>query len=262
MQTNLLKAKLGRGEACRGIWLGLPSMYSARLLARLPLDWMCIDAEHAPVGVETMAQMVAAIAEARGPAPLVRIAQSTVENVKFALDSGAYGVIAPMMNTREEVEHFIACAKYPPAGQRSHGSPFARLAFDVEDMTGYLHLANEQTLAMIQVESQAALNNLDAMFSVPGVDLAFVGPVDLSISLGLEPLAENTHPKFIEAIAQIQHAAAAHQLPLGIYCSDGKAAAERIRQGFLLVNVAGDVNLLKNGLKAELEASECPSPRS
>ena len=120
----------------------------------------------------------------------------------------------------------------------------------------YLRQANEQTLAMIQVESQAALGNLDAMFSVPGVDLAFVGPVDLSISLGLDPVAENPHPVFREAIEEILRAAKAHHLPVGVYCSNGKAAAERIKQGFTLVNVASDVNLLKRGGLAELEAAQ------
>ena len=255
MRTNLLKAKLARGEPCRGIWLGLPSAHSARLLARSPVDWLAIDAEHAPIGVETQAQMVTAIAEAGGPAPLVRIAQASVENIKQALDAGAYGVITTMVNTPEEAERVVAWSKYPPAGQRSFGSAYAGLAFDLS-MPDYLRQANQQTLTIIQVESQAALGNLDAMFAVPSIDLAFVGPVDLSISLGLDPLPENPHPIFLEALGEIQRAAKAHHLPLGIYCSNGKAAAERIREGFLLVNVISDVALLQRGALAELEASQ------
>jgi len=261
MRNNLLKAKLASGEACRGIWLGLPSAHSARLLARLPVDWLAIDAEHAPLGVELLAQMVASIAEANGPAPLVRLSQASTENIKQALDAGAYGVIAPMINTPDEAERLVAWSKFPPAGQRSFGSAYAGLAFDLS-MADYLRQANNQTLAIIQVESQAALGNLDAMFAVPGVDLAFVGPVDLSISLGLDPLPENPHPIFLEALREIQHAAQAHHLPLGIYCSNGKAAAERIRQGFLLVNVATDVGVLQRGVLAELEASQWPLPPS
>jgi 4-hydroxy-2-oxoheptanedioate aldolase len=254
MRKNLLKAKLKRGEPCRGIWLNLPSTQSARILARMPVDWLAIDAEHSPVGREILAQMTVSISEANGPAPLVRISQATTENIKQALDAGAYGVITPMMNTREEVEHVVAWSKYPPAGQRSFGSAYAGLAFD-QSMTDYLHHANQQTLTIIQVESKAALDNLDAMFSVPGVDLVFIGPVDLSISLGLDPLPENPAPVFLDALKEIQRIAQVHHLPVGIYCSNGKAAAERIRQGFLFVNVAGDVGLLQRGLLAELEAS-------
>ena len=255
MRNNLLKAKLERAEPCRGIWLGVPSVFSARLLARLPVDWLVIDVEHAPIGVETQAQMAAAIIEANGPAPLVRISQASTENIKLALDAGAHGVISPMINTPEEAERVVAWSKFPPVGQRSFGSAYAGLAFDLS-MPEYLRQSNDQTLTMIQIESQTALGNLDAIFAVPGIDLAFVGPVDLSISLGLDPLPENPHPIFLEAIRQIQAAAQAHHLPLGIYCSSGKAAAERIRQGFLLVNVASDTGLLQRGLMAELEASQ------
>ncbi len=254
MRNNPLKAKLARGEPCRGIWLGLPSAHSARLLARLPVDWLAIDAEHSPVGVDDMARMTAAIAEANGPAPLVRISQASNENIKWALDTGAYGVISPMMNTCEEVEQVVKWSKFPPVGNRSYGSDYPGLAFDLSK-TDYLRQANEQTLNIIQVESKAALSNLDTMFAVPGVDLVFVGPVDLAISLGLDPIAENPDPIFREALSEIQHAAQAHHLPLGIYCSNGKAAAERIRQGFLLVNLASDVGILQRGVLAELEAS-------
>jgi 4-hydroxy-2-oxoheptanedioate aldolase len=219
------------------------------------------DSEHAPIGVETQAQMAVAIIEASGPAPLIRIPQATLENIKLALDAGAYGIIAPIMNTRPEVEQVVSWSKFPPDGQRSFGSAYARLAFD-QSMPDYLSHANRQTLTIIQVESQAALGNLDAMFAVPGIDLVFVGPVDLAISLGLDPLPENPHPIFLEALAEIQHAAQAHNFPLGIYCSNGKAAAEWIRQGFLLVNVASDTGLLQRGTLAELEASQWPLPPS
>jgi 4-hydroxy-2-oxoheptanedioate aldolase len=261
MRTNLLKAKLARGEACRGIWLGLPSVHSAKLLARMPVDWLLVDAEHAPIGVELQAQMVASIAEANGPAPLVRIPQASIENIKLALDAGTYGIIAPMINTREDVERVVAWSRFPPAGQRSFGSDYAGLAFDLSK-TDYLRQANSQTLIIIQVESQAALGNLDGMFAVPGIDIVFVGPVDLSISLGIDPFPESPHPIFLEALREIQHAAQVHHLPLGIYCSNGKVASERIRQGFLLVNVASDVSLLQRGVMAELEASQWMPPQS
>src|SRR5512146_27727 len=142
MRDNLLKAKLARGEPCRGVWLGLPSVHSARLLARQPVDWLLIDAEHSPVGVETLAQMTAAITEANGPAPVLRIAQASVQNIKQAFDAGAYVVISPMINTREEAEQVVAWSKFPPAGQRSFGSAYAGLAFDLS-MADYLRRANE-----------------------------------------------------------------------------------------------------------------------
>jgi 4-hydroxy-2-oxoheptanedioate aldolase len=255
MRTNPVKRKLANGEACRGVWLGIPSPFSARLLARLPIDWLLIDAEHAPVDAPTLAQMVAAIAETGGPAPFVRVAQASVENIKRALDSGAYGVIAPMINTREEAEQVTAWSKFPPEGQRSFGSAYAGLSFDIS-MGEYLRTANEQVVLGIQIESQAALGNLDEIFSVEGIDLAFVGPIDLSISLGLDPLPENPHPVFQQALTKIIDAAKRHHLPLGIYCSNGKAAAARIAQGFQFVNITSDVGSLSKNVLAELEASQ------
>jgi 4-hydroxy-2-oxoheptanedioate aldolase len=254
MKTNRVKEQLKKGEASRGIWLGLPSPHSVRLLARLPLDWMLIDTEHAPIDTGLLTLMVSAIVEADGPAPFVRVPQSSVENMKRALDAGAYGVVAPMINTAAEAEAVVQWSKFPPQGQRSFGSAYAGLALDMS-MGEYLKAANDETLCIVQIESRTALDNLDAIFKVPGVDLAFVGPVDLSISLGLEPLPENLHPAFQEALKAILGTARAHHLPLGIFCSNGKAAAERIHQGFQFVNVASDTGGLIRAVTAELEAS-------
>ena len=254
MQTNLIKQKLSSGEACRGIWLTTPSPFSARVLARLPLDWLMIDMEHSPVDVSTLAQMLAAIAEAGGPAPFVRVSQASVENMKHALDNGAFGVITPMINTREEAEQVVTWSKFPPEGQRSFGSYYSGLSFGLS-MGDYLRAANQQTVIGVQIESKAALDNLDEIFSVPGLDLAFVGPVDLSISLGLDPLPENPHPLFQEALTKIMVAAKKRKLPLGIFCSNGAAAAARINQGFQFVNVTSEAACLTRGVLAELDAS-------
>jgi 4-hydroxy-2-oxoheptanedioate aldolase len=254
MRTNPIKQKLVNGEACRGVWLGLPSPFSARLLAQLPLDWLLIDAEHSPVDVSTLAQMVAVIAQTGGPVPFVRVAQASVENMKHALDAGAYGIVAPMINTRQQAEQVVAWSKFPPDGERSFGSAYAGLSFGAS-MSEYLQIANREVVVAIQVESQAALGNLDELFSVPGIDLAFVGPVDLSISLGLDPLPENPHKLFQEAMSEIIAAAHKHKLPLGIYCSNGAAARQRIAQGFQFVNVSSDTASLSRNALFELEAS-------
>ncbi len=255
MRTNRVKEQLARHEPARGIWLSLPSPQSARLLARLPVDWLAIDAEHSPVDAATLTQMVAAIAEADGPAPIVRIPQASVENIKRALDAGAYGIIAPMINTPEEAERVVAWSRFPPEGERSFGSAYAGLAFG-QSMGEYLKNANEQIIVGIQIESVKAFENLDAIFAVKGIDLAFVGPVDLSISLGLDPLPENPDPQFQRFLERLIASAKPHRLPLGIFCSNGKAAAERLRQGFQFVNVAGDVSTLTRGVEAELKASQ------
>ena len=254
MKTNRLKQLLSSGQPARGCWMGIPSPFSARLLSRLPLDWLMVDAEHAPIDAQTLSLMVAAIAEADGPAPVVRIAQASVENIKRALDAGAFGIIAPMINSPEEAEQVVAWAKFPPQGQRSLGSAYAGLAFG-QSMAEYFRSANDQTIVGIQVESEAALENLDAIFNVKGIDLIFVGPIDLSISLGLDPFTENPHPTFQRVLQRIIDSARLHRLPLGIFCSNGQVAAERIQQGFQFVNVTSDTGGLVRHVQSELDAS-------
>ena len=251
MSPNTLKRRLRDRQPSRGLWLCLPSVPVARLLARMEFDWLLIDVEHGPIGAETMTHMVAAIADA-GRAPIVRLAQGNVENVKRTLDAGAWGVIAPMVNSKEEAEALVAAAKFPPMGQRSFGSAWAGLTFGLS-MPEYRQEANAQTLVFAQVESAVALGELDGILSVRGLDGVFVGPVDLAISLGLEPNPENAHPILRDALQEILQAANAHGLPAGIYCSSPQAAAERIRQGFLMVNVASDVGVLLQGTRSALE---------
>jgi 4-hydroxy-2-oxoheptanedioate aldolase len=257
VRANSLKRKLLAREPCRGVWLSVPSVPSARLLSRLPADWFAIDAEHGPMGAETMTHLVAVLADAGRPA-VVRVAQGSVENVKRALDAGAAGIIAPMVNSRAEARAVVAAAKYPPLGQRSFGSAWAGLAFDMS-MAEYRRWANEETLALVQLESEAALDDLDGIMGVAGVDGIFVGPVDLAISLGVEPDLDNPHPLVREALAEILGAAAAHGLPVGIYCSGAQGAAERVREGFLLVNVASDVGALLHGVRSQLEWTPAPA---
>ncbi len=240
-----------RGEAVRGVWLSLPSVECARLVAQMPADWLVVDVEHGPMGAETMTRMVAAIADARGPAPFVRLASHGVENVKRALDAGAWGVIAPMINTRAEAEAFVAAAKFPPVGQRSFGSAWAGLGFDVS-LQEYLRVAHDPTMALVQIETRAALDHLDEIFSVPGIDGVFVGPIDLAISLGLDPDSDSRDPEFRRAVEEILSAAKAAGLPAGIYCSSPDAAAQRIQQGFVMVNVASDVGVLVHGVASRL----------
>ncbi|HUS15136.1 MAG TPA: aldolase/citrate lyase family protein [Chloroflexia bacterium] len=254
MRTNHVKTRLAAREVVRGIWVSLPSPETVRLLARLPADWLLIDAEHSPLDIGTLTACVAAIADAAGPAPLVRVAAGSVENIKHALDAGAAGIIAPMVNTRAEAEAVVAASRFPPQGARSFGSMWAPLAWDTTP-AAYLREANNAILVGVQIENVAAVKNLDAILSTPGIDLAFIGPIDLAISMGLDPFAPEPAEVFVRALAYIQQAAARHNLPTGIYCATGRVAAERVAQGFHFVNAGSDVGALQRGLAAELDAS-------
>ncbi|MCP2327666.1 4-hydroxy-2-oxoheptanedioate aldolase [Hamadaea flava] len=240
MRDNIFQDRLRAGGPAYGVWLSLPSPAAARQLARVGADFLVVDAEHGPMGAETMTAMVAAIADAGGCA-VVRIAENTTENVKRALDAGAAAVIGPMIDTPEEAAALVAAAKFPPIGRRSLGSAWAGLAFDTT-LPGYFAEANTKTLVIAQIESATALSNVEAIAAVPGLDGLFVGPVDLAVSLGLTPAPEN--PELAGPLAAIRQAAARHRLPVGIYCSDSRAAIDRVQSGFQFVNVASDLAAL------------------
>ena len=240
-----------------GVWLGIPSVHTVRLLARLPLDFMIIDMEHAPTTLEAMVGMVSAVREVPdGPAPIVRLSQASAENIKWALDAGAAGIIAPMINSGEEAARVVSLAKLPPIGTRSFGSSYAGLPWN-QTSAENVRMSNEQTLAGVQVESKEALEHLDEIFSTPHLDFVLVGPLDLSLSLGADFFSGLPSPVVEAALDQVVAASRKYGVPAGIFCPDAATARRRIAQGFKMVNVALDTTVLVEGVKKALaEASE------
>ena len=242
MRTNQVKEKLRRGEVALGAWLSLPSVPSARIMARLGFDWLVVDMEHTAQNAVVMADMVATIADAGTCAPMVRVPGNSVEWFKWALDAGAWGVVVPMVSTREEAQRAVEFAKYPPLGMRSIGGAFGPYGFGITDWPDYARTANDETIVAVQIESAQALGNLDGILSVPGIDVAFVGPNDLHAQLGLTPSTEGAEPEFVEALERVKVAAKRHHVALGIFSRNGEAAAERVRQGFQMISVTTDIS--------------------
>lgn len=254
MADNKILRKLRNNQPARGVWLGIPSVHSVRLLARLPLDWMVIDMEHSPTSLETMVDMVAAITSAGGPQPVVRLSQASSENIKSALDAGAAGIIAPMANTGEDAARVVSWAKLPPIGSRSFGSSYAGLTWG-QTQAENAKASNDQIMAAVQVENKIALDNLDDIFSTPYLDMVLVGPLDLSLSLGVDFFSGEPSPLLDKALESILAASRKYAVPLGIYCPSAEIARRRIEQGFLFVNVAHDTNILVEGVRQALKVS-------
>ncbi|HEY7419856.1 MAG TPA: aldolase/citrate lyase family protein, partial [Ktedonobacteraceae bacterium] len=146
MRTNHVKEKLRQGEPSLGAWLTLPSVASARIMARLGFDWLAVDTEHSAQTPSLMADMVGSIADAGTCAPLVRLPVNSVEWFKWALDAGAWGVIVPMVQSKAEAEKAVSWSKYPPLGTRSVGGVFGPYGFGVTDWPSYGPRANDQIL--------------------------------------------------------------------------------------------------------------------
>jgi 4-hydroxy-2-oxoheptanedioate aldolase len=254
MRTNHVKAKLKAGEVSPGAWLSLGNISSARLMSRIGFDWLTVDCEHSPQTPELMAAMVATIADAGTSAPIVRVPTNTVEWFKWALDSGAWGVVVPMVNTREEAEQAVSWCKYPPVGTRSIGGVFAPYGFGTVNRAEYAAAANDEILVVIQIESPTALENLDEILSVPGIDVAFVGPNDMHATLGLPPSTEGAEPEFVAAMEKLKEAAKRYNVPLGMYCSSGEAAVQRIKEGFQMVVTTSDASSMAGAAAQNLAA--------
>ena len=254
MRTNHVKAKLKAGGVSPGAWLSLGNLGTARLMSRVGFDWLTVDCEHTAQTPEMMAAMVATIADSGLCAPIVRVPTNTVEWFKWALDAGAWGVIVPMVNTREEAEQAVSWCKYPPVGTRSIGGVFAPYGFGTVNRSEYAAAANDEILVVVQIESPTALENLDAILSVPGIDVAFVGPNDMHATLGLTPSAEGAEPEFVAAMDKLKEAASRYNIPLGMYCSNGEAALQRVQEGFQMVVTTSDASSLASAAALNLSA--------
>ncbi len=250
MRTNTVKQRLREGKPAVGTWLVLPDPFAAQIMARVGFDWVNVEMEHSPITLETAALMFQMIAQA-GSVPLVRVPWNTAENVKRVLDCGAWGVVFPMTNSRAEAEAAVASAKYPPQGIRSVGGSMQAISFGADPGTYYAR-ANDEIMVIIQIEHIKAVEKADEILSVPGIDAMFIGPTDLSASMGLKPSGDAEDPRVQEAIKRAHSAAARHGVASGIHVFSPEAAAQRIREGFRFIALASDARFMTGAAKAAL----------
>lgn len=254
MRINHVRKRLQSGEPSIGTWLSLPSPEAAEYVSKIGFDWLVVDSEHNAVDIRTLAQMFAAMS-ASGVAPMVRIPWNSAENFKRVLDAGAWGVVVPMVNTREEAELAVRAARYYPDGNRSVGGGRHALSWDSSGAE-YFANANDQVLVVLQIEHIDGVNNADEILSVPGVDACFIGPNDLAASMGLGlgvPL-ESDNPQLVEAIMKIRDACIRNGVATGIHTSGAEGVNFRIGQGFQFCAMASELRYMLGYLKDDLAA--------
>lgn len=230
-------------EPAIGTWLNTNSSVVAELLASLDFDFLTVDAEHAAISITEAQALYQAIA-AGDPetTPLVRLPDTEYETIKRHLDAGAKGVIAPLVNTPEQARDVVEAAKYPPEGQRGVG--FARSnAFGVDFDASVPH-DNDEVLVCIQIEHRRAIEKIDAILEVNGIDVALFGPYDLSASLDVT--GQFDHPKFEEAIDAAETACREHDVVLGTHVvqPDVSEATQRLEEGYRLLAYSLDITVL------------------
>ena len=261
MMNNTFKEALQAGRPQIGLWLGLCSSYSAELLAGAGFDWLLIDGEHAPNNVQTVLTQLQAIAPYSSQ-PVVRPSWNDPVQIKQLLDIGAQTLLVPMVQNADEARLAVKATRYPPAGIRGVGSALAR-ASRWNSITDYLDQADAQMCLLVQIENQEGLANLDAIAAVDGVDGVFIGPADLSASMGHRgnPGHPDVQAAIEDAIARINKAGKA----AGILSADEKLARRYIELGAKFVAVGVDTTVLMRGLQglaAKFKEGQVAQPTS
>lgn len=243
---NPLKAKLRRGEAVIGTFVGLGHSDVTEWLSRLGFDWLLLDGEHGPLGLETIQLMMQAMNGA-DCVPLVRPQWNDPVIIKRVLDIGAYGVLVPWVNSMKEAEDAVRACRYPPKGIRGWGPRRASM-FDDD----YFKTANDEILVAVQVETQASLNNIDDILSVEGVDACYIGPWDLSNNLGFGVPPKWDNPRYLAAFDRVLEAAKNHGKPAGMFASS-ENIQWALEKGFTFNTVDDADTFLMTGARTALQ---------
>ena len=238
-----LRKRLRAGETVIGSWINSGSPIVAELMAACGFDFLCVDVEHSAVDLPQTQQLFQAIRSGHpNCAALVRLHGVDYAFVKRYLDAGAAGVVAPLVRTRAEAELLVQATKYPPQGLRGVG--FCRANAYGLRLADECARANDQVLVAVQIEHIEAVRNIDAILSVPGIDAAFIGPYDLTASMGIT--AQFDHPDYLAAREAILTACHRHKVAPGIHVvpPDAAQAKARIAEGYRFLAYSLDITML------------------
>jgi 4-hydroxy-2-oxoheptanedioate aldolase len=249
MRPNRLRTMWADDQPVMNGWLALPNSFSAEVMANAGWDSLTIDLQHGMVDYTAMLPMLQAISTTN-TVPIVRVPWLEPGILMKVLDAGAYGVICPMINTREDAQKLVHYTHYAPQGTRSFG-PLRASIYGGPD---YPQHANSTIVTFAMIETAQALDNLDSILSVEGLDAIYIGPSDLSLSLGCKPVFDDVEPKAQQAIEHVMVRAKAHGVVAGIHNGRADVAKARVGLGFRFVTLASDAKLLATGSQDVLAA--------
>jgi 4-hydroxy-2-oxoheptanedioate aldolase len=239
MKPNALKRKIAEGVRAVGGWVAIPSAFSTEIYAAQGWDCVTIDMQHGASDINDMVPLLQAIC-ASDATPMARVPWNDPAHIMRVLDAGAYGIVCPMINTRAEAEALVRAGRYPPLGERSFG-PFRAAHYAGAD---YWQRANEEVLLFAMVETREGVGNLDAILSVEGLNGVYVGPSDLSLSMGKPPTLGPTDREVLGAMATIVKKTRERELIAGVHTDGAETASKRFEEGFHMCTLLNDVRLL------------------
>ena len=244
MRENKVKTIWKNGGVVINGWLHLPTAWASELMAHSGWDSLTIDMQHGMASLEQTIMMMQAVSTT-DVVPMARVTWNEPGLIMRLLDTGAYGIICPMINTRAECEAFVGACRYHPLGYRSMG-PVRASVYGGSD---YVEHANNTVLAIAMIETREAVNNVDEIAKTPGLDAFYVGPSDLSLSLFDKPGVDLTKPELLEALDTILAAAKNNGINCGIHVGSVAQAQAMIERGFQLVTIQSDGAILQNAAK-------------
>ncbi|MCL8309131.1 aldolase/citrate lyase family protein [Leptospira interrogans] len=247
---NFVKEKLKSGKFTVGSWMQIPNTSIAEILGSAGFDWIALDLEHGAFSLNLLPDLFRAISK-NGALPFARVAQNHPKDIKQALDAGARGIIVPMIETAEQVQGFLKWSSYPPDGTRGVGYSNANLFGKYFD--SYSKEINSNLIRVIQIENIKAIQQIDSILSVKGIDVMMIGPYDLSGSMGLTGQFE--HPDFLHAIGEFHKAAERNGIPLGTHViqADFQKVKDEIRTGKKFVAYSTDAIMLNTQASLNFE---------
>ncbi|HYZ33699.1 MAG TPA: aldolase/citrate lyase family protein [Crenalkalicoccus sp.] len=247
--ANAIKQKWQAGEAVVNGWLAIPSAFSAEMYSQAGWDSVTVDMQH---GVQDYLSCVACFqGMQKAPVvPMVRVPWNEPGIIGKVLDGGAYGVICPMVNTAEQARALVSACKYPPEGTRSNGPIRAGI---YGEGGAYQDTANREILVIPMIETQQALDNLEAILDVPGIDGIYIGPSDLGLSLGMKPKLDREEPEILKIYERLVRETTKRNIAPGLHNGTAAYARRMIGMGFKLVTIANDVGLMMLAARAAVK---------
>lgn len=255
MRANRLREIWASGGAVVNGWLSVPDGFSAETMAHQGWDSLTIDMQHGVVDYQAAVTMLTALSTT-ATVPMVRVPWLDPAHLMKALDAGAYGLICPMVNSREDAERLVSYTHYPPHGARSFG-PARGVLYGGAD---YADKANETVVVFAMIETREGLDNLDEILATPGLDAVYVGPSDLSLALGCRPTLEDLDPPVAEAVERVVAKAGEQGKIAGIHNATPETALARIEMGYRFVTISSDARLMASGSRQILSAMRAGLP--
>lgn len=256
MRKNAVREIWASGGSVINGWCAIPNGFTAELMAQMGWDSLTIDTQHGLVDYQVMLGMLQAISTT-AVTPMVRVPWNDPAAIMKALDAGAYGIICPMVNSRAECERFVGACRYAPRGYRSSG-PTRAIVYGGPDYPGK---ANDTVLALAMIETREALDNLDAIAGTPELDALYIGPSDLSVSLGLPHGLDRNEDIVLAALQKVLDACRRHKIKACVHTGSTSYAKRMLGMGFDLVTVLSDARLMMlAGMHAMQELRGAASP--